>query len=292
MNDIETIAESNIAAGRLKVGSQHEVILQRRSDGMRSHLWSMLGVAWFELRRSFSPGRLSLWFLIAMFPTVLVAMVRAQAGSDAPNEAFVLLLFFLIVRVASVMGLLLWSTPLISNEIEGKTWLYVATRPYGSSGIVWGKYAVALLWSISAGFVSTTSAVIASGVEDAWKTWLVINVLMVLGCFAYGALYTLIGSIIQRRAMVVAIIYTVVVEGVLSMVPATINRFTIGYRLMGLLLQWMGLDEGQASEQYQLLYSDTSALLHILVLVGLTTGMAFVAVLRVRAGGYLTEPEG
>lgn len=262
------------------------------NDWRSRHLWAPLGVAWFELRRSFSPGRSSLWFLIALFPTVLVTLVRAQAGNDAPNEAFVLLLFFLVVRVASVMGLLLWATPLVSNEIEGQTWLYIATRPYGSSGMVWGKYAVALLWSISAGLISSASAVFASEVEDPWKTWLVISTLMILGCFAYGALYSLIGAVIQRRAMVVAIIYTVVVEGVLSLVPATINRFTISYRLMGLLLQWMGLNQGETSEQYNLLYDDTSASFHVLVLLGLTVGMMFLAVFRVKSGGYLTEPEG
>lgn len=254
-------------------------------------LRSVQGVAWFELRRSFSPARLSLWFIVAFFPVCLIALVRTQAGNEAPDEGYIFLLFLLVVRVASVLGLLLWATPLISNEIEGRTWMYVTTRPYGSLGIVAGKYSVALLWSVTAGLISAGTAVIASGVEEMFRIWWVMSVLVVLGCVAYGALFTLIGALIQRRAMVIGIIYIVVVEGILSMVPATINRFTISYRLLGLLFQWTGLEQ-VGSEQYSVLYGDGGAAFHIAVIGILTVFFLVAASLRVRRGGYLTEPEG
>ena len=253
-------------------------------------LRSILGVALFELRRSFSPARLSIWFLVAFFPMCLILMVRSQAGSNAPDEAYAVILFFLIVRVASTMGLLLWATPLVSNEIEGRTWLYVTTRPYGSGGIVLGKYLVAILWSLSAGLVSALSATLASGVDQMLRTWLVMTVLVTLGCLSYGALFTLIGALVQKRAMVVAIVYTVIVEGILSIVPATINRFTISYRLLGLMLEWMQF-EPTTNERYVALYGDTALSYHLMMLTILTPLFLGIAVYRVRQGGYLSEAE-
>jgi ABC-type transport system involved in multi-copper enzyme maturation permease subunit len=261
------------------------------TDWRSTFLWGPVGVAWFELRRSLSPGRVALWLVVAFFPMVLSILVRIQAGSEAPNEAFVLLLFFLVVRVACVMGLLLWATPVVSNEIEGRTWIYVVSRPGGCTGLVLGKYAVATLWSISAGLVASTTAVVASGVDQMLRTWLVISGLSILGCFAYGALFTLIGTLIQRRAMVVAILYTVIVEGVLSMVPATINRFTVGYRLLALLADWMNFDPERLPSNYAMLFTETSSYIHIGLLGGLTVLMVGMSIGRVRIGGYLTEKD-
>jgi ABC-type transport system involved in multi-copper enzyme maturation permease subunit len=255
------------------------------------YLWAPLGVAWFELRRSFSPGRLSLWFLVAFFPMLLTAMVRVQAGEDVPNEAVVVMLFILVIRVACVMGLLLWATPLVSNEIEGKTWIYIVTRPHGSLGIVLGKFLIAILWSLTAGLVASTSAVLVSGVDDMMRTWMVLSSLVVLGCLAYGGLFTLIGAMVQRRAMVVAIIYAVIVEGVLTLVPATINRFTIGYRLSALMLQWMGYTEGENRDRYELFFDAAAPHYHVILLLLLTAGLLVGAIFRVRQGSYLTEAE-
>ena len=49
--------------------------------------------------------------------------------------------------------------------------------------------------------------------------------------------------VLYVRATVVAVIYTLLIEGVLSSVPAMINKFTVCYRLRALLAEWMGLDQ-------------------------------------------------
>lgn len=258
-------------------------------------LWGPLGVAWFELKRSVSVARLSLWVLVALFPFVLVLMVRlrneAVAGEPIPPDAMLAVLFFLIVRVACVLGLLLWATPVVHSEIEARTWIYAATRPGGTASIVLGKYAVAILWSFSAGVVATILAVPISGVDHPLWTWLVLTALVGLAVIAYGAVFTIIGTVVQRRAMVIAILYIVLVEGALSLIPATINRFTVGFRLLSLLVQWMGLDEHQEAEQFRMLFGDATPLTHIAILLGYSVVLLAIALSRARLGGYQIEPE-
>lgn len=259
------------------------------------NLWGSLGVMRFELRRSLSAGRLSLWLLVALFPMALIVLTRMRAletlEEDFSQEALLALLFLLIVRVACVLGLLLWATPVIHSEIEARTWIYVATRPAGPDSLVLGKYAVAMLWSFTAAVVATTLAVPASGIDNAFRAWGVLTALAWLAVIAYGALFTFIGTLIQRRAMVVAILYIVLVEGALSLMPATINRFTVGFRLLSLLVQWMGLDQTEESKQYRIWYGDAAPTTHLLILMFYSLTLLVAALYRARRGGYQTEPE-
>lgn len=255
------------------------------------NLWGPLGVLWLELRRSLSVGRFVLWLILAVFPIALIYLARRSASDDVPDEVFVVMLFFLIARVTCVMGLLLWATPLISNEIEGRTWIYIVTRPGGGVSTVWGKYSVSILWSAAIAIVSVPLAVMASGVQSPAHVSSVLTALSLLSCFAYGALFTMIGTIIQKRAMVVAIVYLVLVEGVLTLVPATINKLTVGFRLLALLFKWMGYENREEAENLKILFGESSSWTHVSILALYILAMLTVAILRVRAGGYLTDPD-
>jgi ABC-type transport system involved in multi-copper enzyme maturation permease subunit len=251
--------------------------------------WGPVGVAWFELRRSFSPGRLALWLLMVGFPVVLTGMIRYLKPDDFPREAYTIILFALIVRVACVMGLLLWVTPLISSELEGRTWVYLVSRPTVSRSVVFGKYLVGICWAISAGIAAASLAVPLSGLGQAAEVWKVMCGLVVMGSFAYGSLFAFIGTLVQRRAMVAAIVYVVFVEGVISLVPATINRFTVGYRLLSLLGAGLQI-EGEDARTRMLIEASTPAF-HIAILLTYAVVLLLLAVGRVRLGGYLTAPE-
>ena len=64
--------------------------------------------------------------------------------------------------------------------------------------------------------------------------------------------------------MVAAVFYTVVVEYVVSFIPALVNQFTINYRLRGLLANWMGWDT--AKTQAENIFGSESASTHLQVL--------------------------
>ena len=56
------------------------------------------------------------------------------------------------------------------------------------------------------------------------------------GIIAYNAVFVLLGFIAPKRAMVLALMYGVVFEFILSFVPALVNEFTITYYLRSLVV--------------------------------------------------------
>lgn len=255
------------------------------------NLWGPLGVAWFELRRTLSPMRLGVWLLLTLFPILLIRTVVNSLLEPPPADALKFVSFFLIVRVVAVMGLLLWATPVISSEIEGRTWIYFATRSNGSRSTVLGKYFVALMWAIPSGIVATLGVQYVGDIGNPAQFCTAMIVLVVLGSFAYGAVLALIGTIIQRRAMVVGMLYLVILEGVLSALPTTISQMTIAYRLQVLAIEWMRETTTELPEGLAAFQSTLAAPWHVVILILYAAVALFLAVLRADAGGYLTDPE-
>ncbi len=186
----------------------------------------------FECTRSFTFSRLAWWSAMAMFPAVLFFLIR-QENPEAlkDDEGLTVVLYFLIVRVLCPLNLLLWATPIIHAELESKTWPFLSVRPGGKSSVLLGKYLAAVAWTIGGGWVSIVLVIALGPPEDAVRVVLLLGKLVVLSSFAYGAVYTLLGVLFLKRAMVVTVGYTLLVEGALTVVPAVVNEFTVAYRL-------------------------------------------------------------
>ncbi len=214
--------------------------IEERADPM----WHALHqVVRFEARRTRTRGRMLIWLSLACFPSALMILLQAQADSAIPDEPLAMMSYYLVVQVGCMLGLLLWATPAIGAELEAQTWVYLAMRPAGKLAILFGKYVVAAAWTASAGMVSAVGVAYFSQYVDPWRLATALLGLVLLSSLCYAALYVLIGVVFSARATVVAVVYTLVLEGVLSSVPATINKFTVCYRLRSLLAEWVELLE-------------------------------------------------
>ena len=101
-----------------------------------------------------------------------------------------------------------------------------------------------------------------------------------LASVAYGAIYSLIGVWLHRRAMVIAVAYTLIFEFLVSFIPAVINKFTVQYRLRNLLftwLDWWDIIPEEAEQATTMFLGTEPAWLHILVLVGVAAIVMVVA---------------
>lgn len=235
----------------------------------------------FECGRSMALSRLSWCLGMALFPVGLLYLIRTD-DPDAltDKEGLTVFLYFLIVRVLCPLGLLLWATPIIHSEIEGKTWPYVSVRPGGKTSVLFGKYFAAVLWTVIGGWVGLALAVSLGEPEDAAHTAYLLGRLVVLGSFTYGAVYTLIGVVFLKRAMVVTVAYTLLVEVALTLVPAVINEATVAFRLRALLVKELQLE--RVSEVWNLLISDAPASRHMVILAFYTVGCLVAALLVLR----------
>lgn len=206
-------------------------------------LSAIMQVIGFEVRRTRTRGRIGIWLALAIFPSLLLTLLRLQVGRPVPDEALAMMAFYLVVQIGCMMGLLLWATPVVGSELESQTWIYLALRPHGKTAILMGKYVVAALWTASAGVVSAVGVAFCSGHPTPWTLATTLLILVLVSSVCYAALYVLIGVVFSARATVVAVIYTLLFEGILSTIPATINKFTVCYRLRSLLSEWVDLVE-------------------------------------------------
>jgi len=238
---------------------------------------AILAVFRFEVSRALTPVRLVFAAALACFPPGLVALIRHLAGRppDAASLAFVL--FILIPEVVCLMGLLLWATPAIHAEVEGRTWSYLAVRSAGKGSVLLGKYLAAVAWTAMAAVLSLSlSILVMLPVESVLRIWLVLLTLIVFSCLTYGAIYMLLGVVFLRRAMMVAVGYTFVSELLIAFIPAMINQFTVQFHLRCMLVRWFPMKN--MPRDMRILFGDAPVGQHMFILLAATVGLLTVAV--------------
>ncbi len=257
---------------------------------------STLSVLSYEFRRSLTPIRIGVWAGMAIFPATLIITVsmmvqRRQLDAADIRDGFSILLFLVLPEVSTVLGMLLWATSIVSSELESQTWVYSVIRPGARTAMLLGKYAMAVIWTSSTTCVATTIAIPFIGMTQPLNTWATICTLCIVSAVAHGALFAFIGTVFQRRAMVTAFGYALIAEGVLAWIPATVNQFTVGYRLRSILAQWMDLDLERFDRFRRIVSFDTSVSMHLAVLaIGATCLLALTA-WRLHASRFTWQSE-
>jgi len=257
---------------------------------------AVAGVVRYEFLRSLTPVRIGLWVAMAAFPVFLILVAAYSAEprilqSDQYRMVMSVLFFVLLPEVVTVLGMLLWATPVVNAEMEGQTWVYAVIRPEGRRAMLIGKVLVAVMWTASCGCAAATVAIPFAGFENPMNVWVSLVILCGLSSIAHGALFSLIGVLIQRRGMVLAFAYAAVVEGVLGWIPAVINKFTIAYRLRSLMASWLDVPMNEFTQTTELVSAGVSDWVHIawlLVGAGVFLGLALW---RVQAAQYAGKSE-
>ena len=197
----------------------------------------------YELSRTLTAGRTAWWFVLAGFPILIAILIRAFPMSRARPDTDIygiwsVALYLLVPCITCAMGVLLSAAPAIANELEQRNWVYLATRPNGIFWLLLGKYVVAVSWTTTAALSGLTIAVLFTGLDTRLRLWLSLCGLSVLSSMAYAAVFLLIGTLFPKRAMVSCVAWTAAVEGMISLIPAVINRLTVQYRLRSLFVEW------------------------------------------------------
>lgn len=246
----------------------------------------------FEWRRSLTLPRMAWWGVLAVFPVFIVGLIRFTAYQSPPREVWTWLFFALVPMLVAMLGTLLWTTPAISAELERRSWVYLAVRPNGGTAVVLGKYLAAVTWVIPPALLGLSIAVPLADTGDGWRIWWTMVRLLCLSCPAYGAIYLLLGILLPRRAMVLAVAYTLIFELVIAWVPAVINKLTIQYRLRAILMQWCDLsDIGGRRSGVLALIGDDPAWQHVVILMLIPPALLLVAVAILRWSEFSASAE-
>ena len=203
----------------------------------------------FEMRRTLTWNRFLVAVGLALFPPVMLnVVVRTAFVSNSVVAAGVtkyseFAMIFLVALVC-ILSLLLWATPNVQSELEGKTWNFIAVRPGARIASFLGKYLLAVIISFAVSCVALAGCILVAnryqGFEDPLATLCSLAIIYALACLVYGAIFSVIGTIFIKRAMVVAAGFVIGFETFLSLIPAVVSKVTMSYHLRSIGLEWIG----------------------------------------------------
>ncbi|MEM7781876.1 MAG: hypothetical protein AAF623_00755 [Planctomycetota bacterium] len=225
---------------------------------MKSLINSIFATCGFELRRSMTFQRTAVSIVLSLFPPTMLGLLifgsivarsrmgEAEAATFGPGvQEISKVLTILMVALITLLSLLLWATPNVSSELEGKSWSFLASRPGGRISVFLGKYLASFLITFFIATIAYSICVLLCsrllGLYQPERLWFSMAGIYFLASAVYAAIFSLIGTIFIKRAMVFAAGYVIGSEIILASLPgALINKFTIRFHLQELGIQWIG----------------------------------------------------
>jgi ABC-2 type transport system permease protein len=206
-----------------------------------------------SFKRYFFSKRSVVLSLLFLVPSALIVLIRSV--DDSPNvgtlqwfrsvETGILLNFAPTVLLS--FACLLNAVGLIQDEIEEQTLTYLLLRPTPRWMIYLSKYLAATLTTVllacffhTVGFLCLYLGTDHLG--DVLSTNLPKSMAAVaLAAVAYSAVFGMIGLLL-KRSLIVGVLYIVIFEGVLAMIPFNFRSYTIIYYFRVLSIDWVGVD--------------------------------------------------
>lgn len=193
----------------------------------------------FEVKRSLTLQRMSVSMVLIAFPpaiSLIIFSIRTQI--PIPFEIFITL----AVSIICLLSLLLWATPNVYSELEGKSWSFVSSRPGGRVSNFIGKYIVSVFYAVVVSITALTISVFMAsrfvGLRNVVDFWTVMVGIFVFASLTYGAIFSLMGTIFIRRAMVVGAGFIILFEVIGATLPVVLSRFTARFHLQSLGIAW------------------------------------------------------
>jgi ABC-type transport system involved in multi-copper enzyme maturation permease subunit len=254
----------------------------------------------FELTRNFSPQRLLVAGVLALFPPAMMFLILIGPRLVGATSFVTVPVFLILVLVGIVcfLSLLLWSSTVVDSDLEGRTWVYLASRPMGRTSSFLGKYLAALIqcWGVCAIAImgSFLVAKLAGAVEgSAFRQMLAMMAVFGVAAIVYNSVLSFLGVLFFRRAMIACVAWALASELFIAFIPAVVRFMTVRYHIQELVFRWVGwlFPDVEGELIYRDLFGDFGIWLHLSVL-GLITALALTAALwRINHHEYLSAEE-
>ncbi len=158
----------------------------------------------FALRDLLRPKKLLAAAVLIALPTFLAVQIlwHNQDGAT-PTDVYNVMAGGLVFGVVLVLLAVVFGTSVVSQELEQKTIVYLLTRPVPRWRILLTKFAAALVAVVvTVGLADVTLALATHGPRELGATRLVRDLqVLTVGAVAYGALFLLLGVMLNRPLM-------------------------------------------------------------------------------------------
>lgn len=274
--------------------------------------WIMGAIATFrfELMRSLSIQRLGVMGVLALFPPTLISLLMGASrvvevagvetevtNSIAQLQSATPFLIIFLTALVCLLSLLLWATPNVYSELEGRGWGFLASRPGGRIAIFLGKFITSFAIAFAISLVAMSLSVLVANrlflISEANKLWLSLVAIFLLASVSYAAVFSMLGTIFFKRAMVVAAGYLVASEIFIASVPALIGKLTLRFHLQELGIQWIGFFLPTDSEmEYRTIFGpELPAWVHLTALAIAISVSLVAGAIVITCRQYITSDE-
>lgn len=246
---------------------------------------SVAAVFRFQLRRLVRGKKLYLALVGAVLVLLAVIVARYAADNVEPINAVNNGIQWGFFRMLCFLVPFLFASGSIGEEVESRTFAYLAARPVGRPAITVGKFAAAS--ALSLGIIVTGLLVMhlacfatepTAMVEELPSTLRAMGAASLLTLF-YCAICTFWGSLIPEAAGIVSALHLAVIEFCFSWVPSFFRFISMSY----LAQQLAGLDKGGFFPES---VPDISAGVTVAVLVAATLLFLSLAAFVVQVSEY------
>lgn len=246
-----------------------------------------------ELRHSITGKKMSAAIVLAGFPPAIMFILLRTADEFMVRSPELIL--SVLLWMIGLLSLLLWLPANIATELEGQTWIFATSRPYGRAILLLGKYFSAVIWTLLIEAAAFTGAVLAC--------WQSINLsvhapglipIIILAAFAYGAVFSLLGVLALKKAMGFAVGYCLVSEILIAMVPALVQKFTVRSHLQALGFHWVSDFEALKLDDLSRLFQTPDPLPiwgNVAALITMSVTLLGLAIAIANYRQYLTQAE-
>ena len=260
----------------------------------------------FELKRSFTRQRIAVTTILILFPPMMISLlmfatrvVTTQGFQHAIGIVHALpFAIIFLVSIVCILSLLLWATPNVYSELEGKSWSFIASRPRGRVSVYLGKFLASVIVSFAISLISMSLCLMIANklvtIPNVNKIWISLFGIYLLASIVYGSIFSMLGTIFYKRAMVVGAGFMIGSEVFLATVPAVIGKFSMRYHLQELGISWIGffIPFAGNEEEYRLIYGEAwSDWLHVLLIIACSLLTLFIGVMTIVHRQYITADE-
>jgi ABC-2 type transport system permease protein len=181
------------------------------------------------LRDAIRPKRLSIAVLLVLLPGVIGLLWRLFSPADRfdASEVYNTLAAQLIFGFTLTILAVIYGTGVLSQEIEGRTIVYLLTRPMPRWRILLAKFAGAwVAITVTVVLAETLLALAVFGGRPDWARLGVDLRILPLGALTYGALFLLLATFLNRPLMV-GLLFAFGWESWVPSLPGGFSRLSI-----------------------------------------------------------------
>lgn len=235
----------------------------------------------------FGGKRLKMAVLLFLLPALLTLFV-VYAGPTGSNEIYALALVGLLGSALIPFVSVFWGSAVLTDEVEGKTLVFLWTRPAGRARLFLVKFVTACAWLLALCTVAVVSSYVISYARSGAHSVAGNALIMVwdiralaLGSVCYAALALFFASLV-KRPLILGLLYAYGWENIALVLPGFLQRFSIRYNMLTLATQ----QEAEKSENLlqKLLEKAEITELQAMLTLGLTTVVLVAAALWIIRG--------